>query len=277
MRTSFIQHSLPPATRKPMARRLGGGSLVVHQETGERIVDLKERAKRVILPAILKQIRPQWPQKAFLKRLLKALQVDCVFDVGANRGQYGMELRGLGYTGTIISFEPDEDVFRELATVSAGDRRWTVINLALGSERGTERLTVMESREFNSFRKPVEDETDAFKNWNKVVGTKEVLVETLSDIMPALREEHRFTRPFLKMDTQGFDLEVFRGATSVLPEFIAMQSELSVVKIYEDVPPWQVALAEYQSAGFRLAGFFAVNPSSNLLFEMDCYLRRVPA
>ena len=42
-----------------------------------------------------------------LKRVLERFSVDCVFDVGANDGQYATQLRKkVGYKGLIISFEP---------------------------------------------------------------------------------------------------------------------------------------------------------------------------
>ena len=43
--------------------------------------------------------------RAALRKLLAKLDINCVIDVGANRGQYGLVLRQLGYKGLIVSFE----------------------------------------------------------------------------------------------------------------------------------------------------------------------------
>jgi hypothetical protein len=86
--------------------------------------------------------------------------------------------------------------------------------------------------------------------------------------------EHGFQRPFLKMDTQGFDVEVFRGAEQVRHLIVGMQSELPIKHLYQDTMPWDATLAEYQRAGFALAGLYQVNPGYAELIELDCYLVR---
>ncbi len=54
-------------------------------------------------------VYPKWlnfGEVEALRRLLRYLEVDCVFDVGANSGQYARQLRNLvEFSGTIISFE----------------------------------------------------------------------------------------------------------------------------------------------------------------------------
>src|SRR4051794_18567254 len=56
--------------------------------------------------------------------VLRMYRVNCVLDVGANRGQYATALRRAGYMGRIVSFEPVPDVFDELRRRAAGDPAW---------------------------------------------------------------------------------------------------------------------------------------------------------
>ena len=65
-----------------------------------------------------------------------------VLDVGANAGQYGRELRTLGYRGRIVSFEPQPGPFAALEAASTADPAWTAVLLALGAEAGTAQMNV---------------------------------------------------------------------------------------------------------------------------------------
>jgi hypothetical protein len=56
----------------------------------------------------------EWPERMFLKRLLRRLEVDCVLDMGANLGQYATELRMIGGAGQVISFEPTPGLFAKI-------------------------------------------------------------------------------------------------------------------------------------------------------------------
>jgi hypothetical protein len=75
------------------------------------------------------------------------------------------------------------------------------------------------------------------------------------------------------MDTQGFDVEVFRGAAPVHDRIAGIQSEVSVKRLYADTPDWRQSIGEYEAAGFELAGLYAVNPQLDHLTEFDCYMQ----
>ena len=53
-----------------------------------------------------------------------AFGIDCVFDVGANVGQYGTRLRRLGYRRRIESFEPIPTAYKRLEETASSDRLW---------------------------------------------------------------------------------------------------------------------------------------------------------
>lgn len=224
-----------------------------------------------VVPA---NINDTWPQRRFLRRLLRSFAIDCVLDVGANTGQFGNELRLIGYRGLIISFEPSPSCFAQLATRAASDPLWVVINTALGSASGELVLNEMATSQYNSFREPSVRETAFHIDHNVVARRTTVRVDTLDDVLPRLQQQHGFARPFLKMDTQGFDIEVFRGGATIHNRLIGLQSELSFKRFYEDAPHWIDALAEYEAGGFDLVGLYKVNPHDLRFIECDCYMMR---
>jgi hypothetical protein len=86
-------------------------------------------------------------------------------------------------------------------------------------------------------------------------------------------------RLYLKLDTQGFDLEAFRGAEGVLDKILAAQTEVSFVPLYEGMPGWADSLKEFESLGFSVVDFMPVTRVSGdlLMMEMDCILAHLPA
>ena len=90
-----------------------------------------------------------------LALLFDRYAVDCVLDVGANRGQYGHELRQAGYRGRLMSFEPVEHLCRELQQAAAGDATWSAHCMALGRETGAFDINVTRHDVFTSFRAPI--------------------------------------------------------------------------------------------------------------------------
>lgn len=226
------------------------------------------------LSVVPRGIGASWPQRRYLRQLLRTLDVDCVLDVGANAGIYGTELRLIGYDGLIFSFEPDPAVLPALRARASRDAKWHVFDYALGSKAGEAVFNVMNVSLFNSFRAPSTTETAMHADANTIKHQIVVPIRTLNELLPELIMRHGLNRPFLKMDTQGYDLEVFRGASQLYKLIQGLQSEVALRRIYEDSASWMDSIREYESAGFDLDALFKVNAESRGLIEMDCYMLR---
>ena len=214
------------------------------------------------------------PERLHLRRFLPHFGIDCVFDVGANRGQYATMLRqDLGYKGPIISYEPIPEMAKALRAASAHDPDWHVEELALDREPGPATFHVMVENQFSSLHAPAAGQTGIFSALNKVTHDIEVTRATLAGELPKWEAKLGFTRPFLKMDTQGNDLAVVQGAGEAVRRFVGLQSELAIKTLYDGSTGFAQTLAAYSQLGFELSALVPNNaghfPS---LVEIDCVM-----
>jgi FkbM family methyltransferase len=210
----------------------------------------------------------------FLARLLRLLDINCVLDVGANTGQYRDFLRhDVCYAGTIVSFEPIPGLVQAMQARAKGDHDWIIEGYALGRVPGKAEFNVMSSTVFSSFLQPDNRMTDVFKDLNVVQDRITAEVRTLNEVLPLLQNRLGQRNYYLKIDTQGFDLEVIAGASEVLHQIRALQSEASVTPIYGGLPDYRQTIETLRSLGFELSGMFPNNPDLfPRLIEFDCYL-----
>ena len=141
------------------------------------------------------------PEQAHLQRLLRHFDVDCVFDVGANTGQYATMLRRkAGFGGRIISFEPIPEAADAVRKKAKADPLWTLEEMALADTSESRLFHVMAGSEFSSLSAPRNDEVGRFSAMNRPVRSIMVRAETLANAFPRLQAKYGFKRPFLKMD-----------------------------------------------------------------------------
>ena len=179
-----------------------------------------------------------------LRNVLDRRRIDCVLDVGANVGQYGAMLRALGYAGHIVSFEPVRSAFDQLARRAEGDGKWRCLPIALGSIAERKAINIFADTVFSSFHEASDYSTGV---WTALAERhrEEVEVARLDDLFADIRAASGATRFYLKLDTQGHDIEAFRGAAASLDWIPAMQSELSLIPVYDGTLPPYETLREF--------------------------------
>jgi FkbM family methyltransferase len=225
------------------------------------------------------EVTPEWrlhsrPLVLHLRGLFERYGIDCVFDVGGNLGHYHDLIRDqVGFRGLIISFEPVSQYAELLKKRAADEANWVVCDFALGSAPDTRQINVTKAPGLSSFLSPKKDVVEGFWRDDSFTSPQTVRIKRLDDVMGDLRRNHSFDAPYLKIDTQGFDLEVLKGATRALSAnvFRALQMEASVRPIYDGAPTYDQMVNYLYEAGFELSGLFPVlhDPSFRLI-EFDC-------
>ncbi len=204
-----------------------------------------------------------------LHEMLVQLRINCVLDVGAARGQFAINLRKIGYEGKIVSFEPVPEAFAEMSAVFAGDRKWQGHNVALGRQNGETTFNVaVESTEMSSILLP------RHGSWHLRQIT--VPLATLDAFFDSAITDISDPSVFLKMDTQGYDVEVIHGALRSLPQVVALQSELAIRPDYVGAPLYLEALGIYRDLGFEPISLIeaARDSQSGIITEFNCVLIR---
>ena len=210
-----------------------------------------------------------------LLELIDRQQINCVLDVGARHGEFALWLRQIGYSGHICSFEPVAENFQKLSQSMHTDADWTGFNFALGETGGEQTINVTAGSAMSSFLQPNAFAKQEFNEDSEVVQGEVVKVTPLREVMDQILARIEQPRCLLKLDTQGYDLEVIRGAKSCLESVRALQSEVSIKPIYESMPDYAEAIAEYQSLGFELVGLHPVKRDrAGAVIEFDCVMQR---
>ena len=223
-------------------------------------------------------ILPNWrleglPLEQHLRQLFQHLGIRCVLDVGANAGQYRDFLRHrVGFQGEIHSFEPLSSLANLLLERAKRDPAWHIHPHALGNQDTKLEINVMARDTFSSFLEPNTTESTDFSDSNKVLAREMVSLKRLDDVLKDWRDKD-FTSVYLKVDTQGFDLEVLQGATDLLRSLRGFQIELSVLPIYKGTPGYLDMLRQLNDWGFHVSGLFPISHDSQLrAVEFDCVM-----
>ncbi|MFO7573347.1 MAG: FkbM family methyltransferase [Gaiellaceae bacterium] len=183
-------------------------------------------------------------------RQVQGFRFTTVFDVGANVGQSAIEFSRSFPEATTWSFEPFSEPFEELVRATHGlDVK--CFKLALGSEAGQTTVAVDPHSVENSLLNAVTEGSD--------VHSETVEVTTVDDFTA----EHGIERiEFLKVDTEGFDLEVLKGAERNLGSGAVsfVQVEAAMTRHAATLVPFDDLRGFLEARGYVLFGIYVQVP-----------------
>jgi len=163
---------------------------------------------------------------------LKYFNVDILLDVGANSGQYAQKMREAGYEKKIISFEPLSDAHKELEKNAKKDEKWLVApRCAIGEINKNTKINVSENSVSSSLNEIMDSHLNAAPE-SKYIKQEEIEVKKIDDFENVYFENN--DNIFLKIDAQGYDFEVLKGAEKSLKFIRGIQIETSFEKLYEN-------------------------------------------
>ena len=188
---------------------------------------------------------------------LVGLDFDLVVDVGANRGQFALFARRHFPRCRIIAFEPLKEPAAVFEAIFKDDAQTRLVKTAVSAARGSLAIYVTGEDDCSSALKVAEAQSAAFGT--VIVETRDVPCGRLSDL---IQGKDLGARNLLKIDTQGTELEVLKGAADILDRFQAVYCEVSYVELYVGQALAPEIIAYLGERGLHLAGAFNTQANS---------------
>jgi FkbM family methyltransferase len=196
-----------------------------------------------------------------------------ILDAGANKGQFSLIARLFNPNARIEAFEPLDDQADIFDNVFALDEAVTLHRYALGSAEGETDINISNSPDSSSLLPISELQTQHFPGTQRAASTT-IQVKRLDC---CLTGAELGANPLLKIDVQGFELELLMGATELLPHIQTVYVECSFIELYEGQALASEVIEFLREHGFSLRGFY--NPQydaggaaiqADLAFSRDC-------
>jgi FkbM family methyltransferase len=216
-----------------------------------RAFSFKARHWRLVSFTFFKNLR-------LFARSSEGIRIDHVIDVGANAGQFAKMARYCWPTATIESFEPDADAAARFRSLFARDAKVLLHEQGLGA---TEAVVTMH-RGSRTEQNSVLVEIDAPSN-----GAFTINITTLDQVTLAAAQNKRL----LKLDVQGYELEVLHGAKALLRQTDYVLVELSLADIFKNGARIEEVWALLRANAFSFNRIMDTyhDPSTGLVTQMD--------
>lgn len=185
-----------------------------------------------------------------MHQLTQSRSSPVIFDVGANHGQTVDCFLHTFAKPKIHAFEPGSDAFYELQKKHSGLSGLYLNNFALGAKPGVFEFNETTNSTMSSFLEPSVD------SWGETIKQRvQVDIRTIDDYCA---EQNVNTIDILKSDTQGFDLEVLKGATRLFAQqrIHLIYLEIIFSEMYKGLPRFDEICRFLFDQGLLLVTFY---------------------
>jgi FkbM family methyltransferase len=183
---------------------------------------------------------------------LQERNIATVLDIGANIGQFAQFINKILPHARIHSFEPLQDQYRQLEQLRQMIPLLQCYPFAVGSENNEMEINANEFSASSSLLPMTELHTSAFP-FTKHTAAQKVQVRTLDSMMTEIKPEKNI---MLKIDVQGFELEVLKGSGSLLHLVDVILVETSFQELYRGQPLFNDIYQFLLSKNFSYHGSF---------------------
>ena len=147
------------------------------------------------------------------KLALKSLKgIRTIIDVGGNKGQFSLYAKYLFPNSKIFIFEPLQKEFKTLKKIFKKDKTVHLYNYALGETKQRKNFYITSARDSSSFLKP----NDNLENTTLIKKISKIIKVDILSIDSIINYKELKNKTLLKIDVQGFELNVLKGAINLI-------------------------------------------------------------
>ncbi len=199
-----------------------------------------------------------------LLELLRPLNPQAIFDIGANIGTWTILAKALYPETEIYAFEPLESHCAKFTAATRGLQGVTLHQLALGAMPANLQMNVLNRSDASSLLPMTSECSQHFAL--KDERTVTVRVERLDDLLRA----KTIPQPdVVKLDIQGYELEALRGGEVTLMGAHAILAEVSLIELYKEQCLFHGLAAFLAERGFYVCAFGAATILGRPLLQAD--------
>lgn len=205
------------------------------------------------------------------RNFLHSASFSTIIDAGANKGQFSLAARAAQPNARIIAFEPLEKQAAVYERIFAKDTHTQLIHTALGAQQGTADIHIAKRADSSSLLPIGTMQTEVFPGTEEIACVR-ITVDRLDHALDVATLPHPV---LLKIDVQGFELELLKGADKILEHIDGIYVELSFLPFYDSQPLADEVIEWLARRRFYLAGVYHLAYSKQgQAVQADMYFRR---
>ena len=233
------------------------------------------RAKRLgnnITTEMLREafVRPRWQEDfVLLLRFFDSSETVTLIDVGANDGTWSRKFLDIYPDSFVLAIEPISMNYQRLIATHSGDDRLIALNLAASAQPETLTLFVNET-DTTGVGASAYQYDNRITNYSSALRSDRVQAVSLNELFETYREKFK-GRIILKIDVQGHEVSVLRGATTLLKYVDAVHIEVSFFQYTDQKHGLSEIVPLLSAAGLHLGPYQQCigRAKSRYPFELD--------
>ena len=205
---------------------------------------------------------------------IRSAGIETVIDVGAHTGEFSSAIRAVLPEAYVYAFEPIPDCFPRIAKRLGPNGRFKAFPVALGERSGPVEFHRSSFTKSSSVLPMADLHRVAFP-WSAGSERVTVQMKTLDDFLDEINMKPKV---LLKLDVQGYELQVLKGATQTLKQVDYVLTEVSFRPLYEGQALFPDVFSFLTAGGFSFAGVLDQlrSPVDDLILQADAMFVRQP-